>query len=85
MPSNLVQQGWKARLRRRSPTALAQACRPLRAVLNVAVADEAIAFNPYRLRGAGTLTHEIAPRSTSGGSGDVGRPGVAEGASDGLR
>jgi integrase len=36
------------------PTALAQAYRLLRAILNVAVADEAIASNPCRLRGAGT-------------------------------
>jgi hypothetical protein len=36
------------------PTALAQSYRLLRAILNVAVADEAIASNPCRLRGAGT-------------------------------
>jgi integrase len=36
------------------PTALAQSYRLLRAILNVAVTDEAIASNPCRLRGAGT-------------------------------
>jgi integrase len=36
------------------PTALAQSYRLLRAILNVAVADEAIPSNPCRLRGAGT-------------------------------
>ncbi len=36
------------------PTAVAQSYRLLRAILNVAVADEAIASNPCRLRGAGT-------------------------------
>src|SRR3954453_20392437 len=36
------------------PTALAQSYRLLRAILNVAIADEAIAANPCRLRGAGT-------------------------------
>src|SRR4051812_34726253 len=36
------------------PTALAQSYRLLRAILNVAVADEALASNPCRLRGAGT-------------------------------
>ncbi len=36
------------------PTALAQSYRLLRAILNIAVADEAIASNPCRLRGAGT-------------------------------
>src|SRR3954451_389660 len=36
------------------PTALAQSYRLLRAILNVAVADEVIASNPWRLRGAGT-------------------------------
>src|SRR4051812_37225065 len=35
------------------PTALAQSYRLLRAILNVAVADEAIPSNPCRLRGAG--------------------------------
>src|SRR4051794_32412669 len=36
------------------PTALAQSYPLLRAILNVAVADEAIAANPFRLGGAGT-------------------------------
>jgi integrase len=36
------------------PTAVAQSYRLLRALLNVAVADETIASNPCRLRGAGT-------------------------------
>lgn len=36
------------------PTALAQSYRLLRAILNVAVVDEAIPSNPCRLRGAGT-------------------------------
>jgi integrase len=36
------------------PTALAQSYRFLRAILNVAVADEVIPSNPCRLRGAGT-------------------------------
>lgn len=36
------------------PTALAQSYRLLRAILNVAVADEVISSNPCRLRGAGT-------------------------------
>jgi integrase len=36
------------------PTALAQSYRLLRAILNVAVADEVIPSNPCRLRGAGT-------------------------------
>lgn len=38
------------------PTALVQAYRLLRALLNVAVDDEVIATNPARLRGAGTAT-----------------------------
>jgi integrase len=40
--------------RNTGPTALAQSYRLLRAVLNVAAADEVIASNPCRLRGAGT-------------------------------
>ncbi len=36
------------------PTAVAQSYRLLRAILNVAVADEVISSNPCRLRGAGT-------------------------------
>ena len=48
-------RSWHARAGRTTrPTALAQSYRLLRAVLNVAVADEAIASNPCRLRGAGT-------------------------------
>jgi integrase len=48
-------RSWHAKAGRTTgPTALAQAYRLLRALLNVAVADEAIASNPCRLRGAGT-------------------------------
>jgi integrase len=48
-------RSWHAKAGRTTgPTALAQAYRLLRAILNVAVADEAIASNPCRLRGAGT-------------------------------
>ncbi len=45
------------------PTALAQSYRLLRAILNVAVADEAIASNPCRLRGAGTPKTSRASRA----------------------
>lgn len=45
------------------PTALVQAYRLLRAVLNVAVDDEVIATNPARLRGAGTATAARPSRS----------------------
>ncbi|GAB3313712.1 site-specific integrase [Geodermatophilus aquaeductus] len=48
-------RSWHAKAGRATgPTALAQAYRLLRAILNVAVADEAVASNPCRLRGAGT-------------------------------
>jgi integrase len=48
-------RSWHAKAARTTrPTALAQSYRLLRAILNVAVADEAIASNPCRLRGAGT-------------------------------
>ncbi|PRY51385.1 site-specific recombinase XerC [Geodermatophilus tzadiensis] len=48
-------RSWHAQAGRTTrPTALAQSYRLLRAVLNVAVADEAIPSNPCRLRGAGT-------------------------------
>jgi integrase len=48
-------RSWHARAGRTTgPTALAQSYRLLRAILNVAVADEAITSNPCRLRGAGT-------------------------------
>ncbi len=48
-------RSWHAKAGRTTgPTALAQSYRLLRAILNVAVADEAIASNPCRLRGAGT-------------------------------
>src|SRR3954452_13746343 len=48
-------RSWHAKASRATrPTALAQSYRLLRAILNVAVADEAIASNPCRLRGAGT-------------------------------
>jgi integrase len=48
-------RAWHAKAGRTAgPTALAQSYRLLRAVLNVAVADEVIASNPCRLRGAGT-------------------------------
>jgi integrase len=48
-------RSWHAKAGRATgPTALAQSYRLLRAILNVAVADEAIASNPCRLRGAGT-------------------------------
>jgi integrase len=48
-------RSWHAKARRMTgPTAVAQSYRLLRALLNVAVADEAIASNPCRLRGAGT-------------------------------
>ncbi|NEK60232.1 site-specific integrase [Geodermatophilus sabuli] len=53
------------------PTALAQSYRLLRAILNVAVADEAIPSNPCKLRGAGT------PKAT--------RPSRALTASEALR
>jgi integrase len=48
-------RSWHAKASRTTgPTALAQSYRLLRAVLNVAVADEAIPSNPCKLRGAGT-------------------------------
>jgi integrase len=48
-------RSWHVQAGRTSgPTALAQSYRLLRAVLNVAVADEVIPSNPCRLRGAGT-------------------------------
>jgi integrase len=48
-------RSWHAKAGRTTgPTALAQSYRLLRAILNVAVADEVIASNPCRLRGAGT-------------------------------
>jgi integrase len=48
-------RSWHAKASRATrPTALAQSHRLLRAILNVAVADEAIPSNPCRLRGAGT-------------------------------
>ncbi|MGY1846102.1 site-specific integrase [Blastococcus sp. SYSU DS1021] len=48
-------RSWHAKAGRTTgPTALAQSYRLLRAMLNVAVADEVIASNPCRLRGAGT-------------------------------
>jgi integrase len=48
-------RSWHAEAGRTTgPTAVAQSYRLLRAILNVAVADEAIASNPCRLRGAGT-------------------------------
>jgi integrase len=48
-------RSWHAQAARTiGPTALAQSYRLLRAILNLAVADEAIASNPCRLRGAGT-------------------------------
>jgi integrase len=48
-------RSWYAKAGRTTgPTALAQSYRLLRAILSVAVADEAIGFNPCRLRGAGT-------------------------------
>ena len=48
-------RSWHAKASRTTgPTALAQSYRLPRAILNVAVADEAIASNPCRLRGAGT-------------------------------
>lgn len=48
-------RSWHAKASRTTgPTAVAQSYRLLRAILNVAVADEAIASNPCRLRGAGT-------------------------------
>ncbi len=48
-------RSWHAKAGRTTgPTALAQSYRLLRAILNVAVADEAIGSNPCRLRGAGT-------------------------------
>ena len=48
-------RSWHAKAGRTTgPTAVAQSYRLLRAILNVAVADEAIASNPCRLRGAGT-------------------------------
>jgi len=48
-------RSWHAKAGRTTgPTALAQSYRLLRAILNVAVADEAITANPCRLRGAGT-------------------------------
>src|SRR4051794_18962566 len=48
-------RSWHVQAGRTSgPTALAQSYRLLRAILNVAVADEAIPSNPCRLRGAGT-------------------------------
>lgn len=43
-----------AAAKRTGPTALAQAYRLLRSILGVAVADEVIAANPCRLRGAST-------------------------------
>jgi integrase len=50
-----LRRGVHLRYRRTTgSTALTQAYRLLRAILNVAVADEAIACNPCRLRGAGT-------------------------------
>jgi integrase len=48
-------RSWHSKASRTSgPTALAQSYRLLRAILNVAVADEVISSNPCRLRGAGT-------------------------------
>jgi integrase len=48
-------RSWHAKAARTTrPTALAQSYRLLRAILNVSVADEAIASNPCRPRGAGT-------------------------------
>jgi integrase len=48
-------RSWHAKAGRTAgPTALAQSYRLLRAILNVAVADEVISSNPCRLRGAGT-------------------------------
>jgi integrase len=48
-------RSWHVRAGRTTgPTALAQSYRLLRAILNVAVADEVIPSNPCRLRGAGT-------------------------------
>ncbi len=48
-------RSWHAKAGRTTgPTALAQSYRLLRAILNVAVADEVISSNPCRLRGAGT-------------------------------
>ncbi len=48
-------RSWHAKAGRTTgPTALAQAYRLLRAILNVAVADEVISSNPCRLRGTGT-------------------------------
>jgi integrase len=48
-------RSWHAKAGRSAgPTALAQSYRLLRAILNVAVADEVVSSNPCRLRGAGT-------------------------------
>jgi integrase len=48
-------RSWHAKAGRTTgPTAVAQTYRLLRAILNVAVADEVISSNPCRLRGAGT-------------------------------
>ncbi|HEV7872259.1 MAG TPA: site-specific integrase [Modestobacter sp.] len=48
-------RSWHVQAGRTSgPTALAQSYRLVRAILNVAVADEVIPSNPCRLRGAGT-------------------------------
>ncbi len=48
-------RSWHAKAGRTTgPTAVAQSYRLLRAILNVAVADEVISSNPCRLRGAGT-------------------------------
>ncbi|RBY75803.1 site-specific integrase [Geodermatophilus sp. TF02-6] len=57
-------RAWHARAGRTTgPTSLAQSYRLLRAVLNVAVADEAIASNPCRLRGAGTPNASLPSRA----------------------
>ncbi|WP_222273148.1 tyrosine-type recombinase/integrase [Modestobacter marinus] len=65
-------RSWHAKAGRTTgPTALAQSYRLLRAILNVAVADEVISSNPCRLRGAGT------PRAS--------RPSRALTASEALR
>ena len=61
-------RAWHAQASRTTgPTALAQSYRLLRALLNVAVADEVIASNPCRMKAAGTPKPSRPARSLTTG------------------
>lgn len=62
-----VRQWHEAAAKSMKPTALVQAYRLLRALLNVAVADEVIATNPCRLRAAGVQKAARPSRSLTVG------------------